>query len=130
MTYEYISHQKSTKDVFGLYSSLGWQGYLKLSVDEYDKAMKNSYYTVYVYDDNILIGTGRVISDGIMNGYLCGLGVLEEYRSQGIGNSIMDLLIKKCEDNNLHIQLFCEDKLVKYYESIGFKRFGSGMILE
>lgn len=113
--------------LFELYERLNWNSFLKLNEEQLIVAMQQSWYTVYAFDNNFLIGTGRVISDGIINGYLCGLGVLPQYRKRGIGTEISRLLVEECQKNNLHIQFFCEEKLVTYYEKMGFKSFAIGM---
>ncbi|AOT72111.1 GNAT family N-acetyltransferase [Geosporobacter ferrireducens] len=127
MNIKYTTELLHNEDLYELYEISGWNHYLQLSSYELNKAMKQSFYVVYAYLDGMLIGTGRVISDGVINGYLCGLGVHPSYRSQGIGREITRRLLEKCEENKLHPQLFCEEKLVPYYEHFGLKVFAVGM---
>lgn len=128
--YSYLNEQKCEKDVFKLYENMGWNDYLQLDLSQLNQAMKNSYYVLYVYDDEKIIGTGRVISDGVINAYVCGVCVETEYRHQGIGKKIMSILMEKCKADNLHVQLFCEDHLVDYYRDMGLHEFAIGMMLE
>lgn len=74
-----------------------------------------------------LVGTGRVVSDGIINAYLCGLGVIPDYRNKGIGMEISKRLVEHSKSNGFHIQFFCEEKLVPYYKNMGFEIFAIGM---
>lgn len=129
-SYEYLNSLKKDSHIFELYESMGWNQYLKLSSTELLKAMNNSYQVIYVYDDEKIIGTGRVVSDGVINAYICGVCVDEDYRHQRIGHKIMSLLIKKCEENNLHVQLLCEAYLEDYYKKMGFDTFAIGMKLK
>jgi GNAT superfamily N-acetyltransferase len=115
------------EDLYNLYEHLDWNRFLKLDSEQLLKAMKGSYYSVYAYSGNSLIATGRVISDGIMNAYLCGLGVHCQYRNKGIATKIINMLIKYCRENNRHIQFFCEEHLVPFYEEMGFDKFAIGM---
>ncbi len=78
-------------------------------------------------EDKKLVGTGRVISDGVINSYLCGLGIDPDHRNKGIGTKISQKLVEYCKERNLHIQLFCEEHLQKYYEKMGFEVFALGM---
>lgn len=128
--YSYLNEHKCEKDVFKLYESMGWNDYLQLDLSQLNQAMENSYYVLYVYDDEKIIGTGRVISDGVINAYVCGVCVETEYRHQGIGKKIMSILMEKCKTDNLHVQLFCEDHLVDYYRDMGLHEFAIGMMLE
>lgn len=115
------------EDLYNLYEHLGWNEFLMLDSEQLLKAMEGSYQSVYAYSGNSLIATGRVISDGIMNAYLCGLGVHCQYRCKGIATKIINILIKYCKENNLHIQFFCEEHLIPFYEEMGFEKFAMGM---
>lgn len=123
----YTEQPNNSDDIYSLYESLGWNDYLDLSKEQLAKAMKGSFYVLYAYDDEKLIGTGRVISDGVINAYLCGLGVDPDFRGRGIGKKISQKLIYRCLEKNLHIQLFCEEHRQKYYENMGFEVFAIGM---
>ena len=70
---------------------------------------------------------GRVISDGVITGIICGVGVLPKYQSIGIGREIVERLIQHCEQNKVIPQLMCVEKLQSYYECIGFEAFSIGM---
>ena len=123
----YTNELLHNEDLYELYDGLGWNAYLQLSNEQLQRAMKNSYYVVYAYAGEQLIGTGRVISDGVTNGYLCGLGVRLNYRNRGIGKEITKKLMERCKKDHLHIQLLCSEKLIPYYESLGFTTFTVGM---
>jgi N-acetylglutamate synthase-like GNAT family acetyltransferase len=127
MEIRYTTKLTEEEDIYSLYDGLRWNDFLKLNRDQLVKAMEQSYYVIYAYIGEKLIGTGRVISDGVTNAYLCGLGVAEEHRSKGIGTEISKRLVEHCKRNNLHIQFFCEEKLVSYYKKMGFEVFAVGM---
>lgn len=114
-------------ELFNLYEKLGWNDFLKLPPSLLLEGMRNSFFSVYVYDDNMLIATGRVVSDGVMNAYICGVGVLSEYRNRGIGTEIMKKLLSHSQKHNLHAQFFCEEALVPFYRKMGFEVFAVGM---
>jgi len=115
------------EDLYNLYNHLDWNRFLKLDSEQLLTAMKGSYYSVYACSESNLIATGRVVSDGIMNAYLCGIGVHSQYRHKGIATKIINMLIEYCRENNLHIQFFCEEQLVPFYEKMGFDKFAIGM---
>lgn len=70
---------------------------------------------------------GRIISDGVITGVICGICVLQDYQSIGIGKEIVERLIQHCELNKVIPQLMCVEKLQSYYESKGFEVFSIGM---
>lgn len=109
-----------------LYEALGWNS-LNLTVNELEQMCKQSWYTIYAFDEKQLVGTGRVISDGVITGIICGLCVSPEYQSKGIGKEMLNRIIQHCEQNRVIPQLMCVEKLEPYYESFDFKKFSSGM---
>lgn len=131
MKLRYTEEHPSKEELYELYENLGWNRILGLDPSQLMKGMENSWYVIYVYDDKtgLLVGTGRVISDGVINGYLCGIGVNKNYRQKGIGSEIFNRLVKKCKDSSLHVQLFCEEELVPFYQKQGFEVFALGMKL-
>src|SRR5271157_270094 len=44
------------------------------------------------------IGMGRIISDGVSDGYLQDLVILPEFRHRSIGRKIVTALLEKCQD--------------------------------
>lgn len=127
MEIRYDTELPTEDSIYELYENLDWNQYLQLNKEQLLTAMKQSWYAIYAYHDNRLIGTGRIVSDGMINAYLCGLGVHTDYRSNGIGSEIFRLLVEHCKKDNLHLQFFCEEELVPYYENRNFKVFAVGM---
>ncbi|MGW8826271.1 Acetyltransferase (GNAT) domain-containing protein [Paenibacillus sp. cl141a] len=109
-----------------LYASLGWNS-IHLSVTELNMMCLNSWYAVYAFEGQKLVGMGRVISDGVITGVICGLGVHPDYQSRGIGRQILHRLVEHCEKSRVFPQLMCEEGLEPYYEKLGFHRFTIGM---
>ncbi|EOP09537.1 MULTISPECIES: GNAT family N-acetyltransferase [Bacillus] len=121
-----MEHPTDFNGLLALYESLGWNS-LKLTVNELEQMCKQSWYAIYAFDDKKLVGMGRVLSDGVITGIICGVGVLPKYQSSGIGKEIMKRLIQHCEHNKVIPQLMCVENLQSYYESIGFEAFSIGM---
>ncbi|MBW3493938.1 GNAT family N-acetyltransferase [Bacillus sp. FDAARGOS_1420] len=121
-----IEPPKDFNELLTMYESLGWNS-LKLSVNELEQMCKQSWYVIYAFKEQQLIGMGRVISDGVITGIICGVCVMPEYQSMGIGKEIVERLIRHCEQNKVIPQLMCVENLQSYYESIGFKAFSIGM---
>ncbi|MGG0458614.1 GNAT family N-acetyltransferase [Bacillus mycoides] len=119
-------HPTDFNELLALYESLGWNS-LKLTVNELEQMCKQSWYAIYAFKEQQLIGMGRVISDGVITGVVCGVCVLPEYQSIGIGKEIVERLIQHCEQNKVIPQLMCVENLQSYYESIGFEAFSIGM---
>ena len=109
MELRYTTRFPAKEDLYALYENLGQNDFLELSQEKLLIAMKQSWYSIYVYSGNKLVATGRIVSDGIINAYLCGLGVDSQFRNQGIGTEISRRVKAYCQKNNLHMLLFCEE---------------------
>lgn len=109
-----------------LYESLGWNS-LKLTSNDLERMCNQSWYAIYAFDEKQLVGMGRVISDGVITGVVCGLCVLPNYQSEGIGKEMVNRIIHHCEQNRVVPQLMCVESLEPYYETFGFKKFTIGM---
>lgn len=121
-----IEHPTDFNELLTLYESSGWNS-LKLTVNELEQMCKQSWYAIYAFNEQQLIGMGRVISDGVITGIICGVCVLPEYQFIGIGKEMTERLIQHCEQNKVIPQLMCVEKLQSYHESIGFEAFSIGM---
>ena len=119
-----------------LYDLVGWGSYDK-NISK--KALDNTYYSVSVYDDDKIIGYGRLVGDAICFMYIHDVIVLHEYQNKKIGTMIMNKLLDKIkeiqnENPNLRTYLGASKGKEEFYERFGFiKRIdadlGYGMIL-
>jgi aralkylamine N-acetyltransferase len=67
------------------------------------------------------IGMGRVISDGVSDGYIQDLVVLPQYRKCGIGTQIVAALVNRCLQSGIAwIGLIAEPDTEKFYRPLGF----------
>ena len=57
-------------------------------------SLKNTVYSVSIYDNNKIIGYGRLLGDAIYYVYIHNIMVLPEYQNQKIGTKIMNTLLK------------------------------------
>jgi len=80
-------------------------------------SFENSYATVIAYKGCEIVGTARVLSDGICNAYIIDVWTLSKYRKQGIASTMMRLLLDKLEGQ--HVYLFTDDS-IEFYEKLGF----------
>ncbi|MDN7228058.1 GNAT family N-acetyltransferase [Planococcus sp. N064] len=117
------------EEVFRLYQELNWDS-LGLTVAELQNMCQQSWYVLYAHQGNKLVGMGRIVSDGVITGLICGVGVLPSYQGVGIGRMLMNGLIEQCDHHRIIPQLMCTEDLESYYEAMGFKKFAIGMTRE
>ena len=120
-----------------LYNSVGWRAY---DYNITKQALDNTFYSVSVYDDNKIIGYGRLIGDTICFMYIHDVMVLPEYQGKKIGTQIMNKLINKISElkkNNPDMRVYLGASRGKedFYRKFGFierkeANLGAGMILK
>lgn len=97
----------------------------KRETEKIRRAFQNSYQTVTVWDSGVIIGAGRMISDGECYGWIHDIVVLPSHRKQGIGQAIMDKLMEGNEQ--LLVGLTSSFEAVDFYSKLGFKKHKTAM---
>jgi len=127
---------KNVEEFNLLYDDVGWGAY---DDNITQKALDNTFYSVSAYDDNKIVGYGRIIGDTICFLYIQDIMVKPEYQGNKIGTMIMNKLLEKIneikqENPDLRVYLGASKNKEEFYEKFGFiKRIdadlGYGMIL-
>ena len=110
--------------IVALYRAGGWWK------DQFDPAgipalISGSFLFAVAVDGKtkIAVGMGRVISDGVSDGYIQDLVVLPEYRRSGIGKRIVTTLLDECRKRGLGwIGLVSQPGCEEFYSELGFKK--------
>lgn len=87
------------------------------SPEQFKTSFENSYATCIAYIDNRIIGTARVLSDGVCNAYMVDVWTLSSFRHQGIGKTMVKILLSRLKGQ--HVHLFTDDT-VDFYKKLGF----------
>ena len=119
-----------------LYDEVGWGAYDNQITK---RALENTFYSISVYDNDEIVGYGRIIGDTICFLYIQDIMVKPSYQGQNIGTLVMHKLLDKImeikkENSDLRVYLGASKNKEKFYEKLGFiKRIdadlGYGMIL-
>ena len=122
MNIRYLNAIPEADAFFRLYETTGWNGpdgdYSK---DDLHRAISASWNLVAVYDEQDLIGFGRLISDGIYQTFITDVIVRPDYQNMGIGKAIVDLLLEKCRAEGIQwVQLSAAKGKQGFYEKFGF----------
>jgi ribosomal protein S18 acetylase RimI-like enzyme len=96
------------------------------TVEQYKKSFSNSYLACIAYDEERIIGTVRVLSDGVCNAYIVDVWTLSAYRRQGIATQMMKYCLGALPGQ--HVCLFTDDAM-DFYRSLGFEEQGVDMAL-
>lgn len=92
-----------------------------------EKIFKNSYGVAFIYDNDRLVGCGRVISDGICQAAIYNVALLDEYHGKGMGRELIQSLLDQVK--GCTITLYTHPRTVALYEKFGFRRQKTGMVI-
>ena len=85
--------------------------------------LKNSLFTVCMYDNEILIGMGRIIGDGGTFFQIVDIVVKPSYQGRGLGKRLMENLIDYLDNHTYpgsYVSLIADAPANKLYEQFGF----------
>ncbi len=105
-----------------LYDEVQWGAY---DIETTKKLLKYTLYSVSVYDDNKIIGYGRLIGDGIVFIFIRDVMVVPKYQSKKIGTNIMNKLLEKVKEikqENPYVRVYLGASKGKedFYRKFGF----------
>ena len=116
--------------------SVGWGKRENKIVAE---ALKNTLYSLCVYEEDKLVGYGRILGDKTIFLYIHDIIVIPEYQGQGIGTEIMINLLNRINEYkkvnpDIRTYLGASKGRESFYEKFGFisrpnEDLGAGMIL-
>ena len=136
MQIKYIEKIPTATEFNMLTESVGWGTRENNIIEE---ALKNTLYSLCVYDVDKLIGYGRIIGDKTIFLYIQDIMVIPEYQGKKIGTGIMNKLIERINEYkkiNPEIRTYLGASKGKehFYEKFRFvsrpnEELGAGMIL-
>ena len=95
--------------------------------EKHERAFTNSYTVAFAFDEDVLVGFGRAISDGEYQAAIYDVAVLPAYQGKGIGNMIVQTILKNTPDCNFI--LYASPGKETFYEKQDFKHMMTGMAL-
>ena len=136
MSIKYIERFPTPAEYNMLTDSVGWGTRKEHIIEE---ALKNTLYSLCVYDDDKLIGYGRLLGDKTIFLYIHSVMVLPEYQGKNVGTGIINKLLEQVNEYkkvNPYIRTYLGAAKGKesFYEKFGFVTrpnddVGAGMIL-
>ncbi|CAN5525305.1 hypothetical protein BH11ARM1_BH11ARM1_18500 [soil metagenome] len=92
--------------------------------DEYRRSAEVSHLNVYVYFGNEMIGNGRILSDGVCNGYIVDIWTAPDHRRRGIASRVLSILKESVPGQHIYLQT---DDSQTLYRRAGFEDQPHGM---
>jgi GNAT superfamily N-acetyltransferase len=95
------------------------------------RAIQGSELIVTAWDEELLVGTCRVITDGVYYATLWDVIVHPDYRGQGVGSRLVHAAIDPFRQRGFsYIALYSVAGVEPFYERLGFRRHPAGMRLQ
>ncbi len=88
----------------------------------------NSKFKCFVYSNNMLIGVGRALADGLDCSYICDVAVHPEYQGGGLGKEIIKKLVALSEGHK-KIILYANPGTEGFYRRLGFYKMNTAMAI-
>ncbi len=111
--------QEELKKIIEIYIENGWWK------DEPPSLMrsiiKGSFIFAVIYHKKEIAGCGRIISDGISDGYIQDLAVLKKFQNKGLGKKLLRFLCLKAKKLSF-LGLIAQNNSEKFYLKHGFRR--------
>lgn len=110
-----------------------WEMKALLAADDFDngrtpeqlrESLVNSHTAVVAYDGERIVGTARVLSDGVCNAYVVDVWTLSAYRGRGVARRMMGRLEEGLRGQ--HVYLFSDDA-VEFYKKLGYREQPTGL---
>lgn len=88
----------------------------------------NSYAACIALFSGKIVGTARVLSDGVCNAYLVDVWTLTEFRHRGIASAMIQKIMSLLSGQHIYLQT---DDALEFYAKLGFveQPFGMGKVI-
>lgn len=94
------------------------------SPDQLKTSFENSYAVCIAYSEDRIIGTARLLSDGVCNAYLIDVWTLSQFRHKGIASTMIQKLMSQVNGQHIYLQT---DDASELYARLGFVEQPLGM---
>ncbi|MEJ4087210.1 GNAT family N-acetyltransferase [Galbibacter orientalis] len=129
MNIEYSFKKRPTVDqVIELYDNAGLPRPTN-DKERMQQMFENSNLIVTAWDNELLVGVSRSITDWVWACYLSDLAVRNDYKKEGIGRKLIRLTKEKVSDQSM-VLLLSVPTAMEYYPRIGFKKQESSFIID
>lgn len=91
-------------------------------------AFSNSRYVVFLYQDEELIGAGRVVADGCYCAIICDVAICPNRQNQGLGKTVMQHFLTQLNGHK-RVILFSRPGKEAFYSKLGFSQADNFMVI-
>jgi GNAT superfamily N-acetyltransferase len=104
-----------------LFATTGWNEMYRCTPSDLEVVLASSWSVISAYDGSALVGSGRVMSDGILYAVVFDMVIAPTHRGRGIGSEILKKLLARCEAAGIRdVLLFSARGTQDFYSRFGF----------
>ena len=104
-----------------LFETTGWNDMYRRSPAELEAALAASWYVVSAHDRSELVGSARLVSDGVLYAVVFDMIVAPTHQRRGIGSRMLRHLLERCEEAGIRdVLLFAARDTADFYGRFGF----------
>jgi N-acetylglutamate synthase-like GNAT family acetyltransferase len=92
------------------------------------KMFENSNLIITAWDNDLLVGVSRSITDWVWSCYLADLAIRQGYKKSGIGRKLINLTKEKLGEQSM-VLLLSVPTAMEYYPKVGFTKQESSFII-
>ncbi|GAB3524968.1 GNAT family N-acetyltransferase [Emticicia fontis] len=97
-------------------------------IERIGKMYANADLIITAWDENIVVGVSRSITDWVWCCYLADLAVRSDYKTSGIGKKLVQLTKEKAGEQSM-VLLLSVPTAMEYYPKIGMEKVENGFII-
>lgn len=112
-------------DVIKLYENVGW--WEEREQEEINLMLQHGIY-VGVWENDVLVGFARAVTDGIFRAYIEDVIIHPSFQKGGYGQKLVARLLEELSHIDI-ISLFCEKEYIPFYEKNEFKLVKSQYVM-
>lgn len=95
--------------------------------EQLHRSFANSQGVCFAWAERRLMGTARLLSDGVCNAYLVDVWTCTPYRRRGIASQMISLLLRDLPGQHVYLQ--SDDDTLEFYRKLGFVSQPHGLSL-
>lgn len=123
------NHYPTRDELLNLYDRVGWTAYTR-QPNTLFAAVQNSLLVITAYEEDELVGLSRAVGDGQTIIYVQDILVLPEYRRQGIGKKLFEMLLAPYPNVRQKVLLTDDTADTRaFYKSMGFTACDNGQLV-
>lgn len=111
------------EQLYKLFVAVGWADETTTTqamIDNFNKPFINSTIVVSAWDEDVLVGCVRVLSDLMFRSVIYDLAVLPEYQGNGVGKELVRICREKIPNSEWLVGTTTEK--TSFYQHIGFNK--------